>query len=146
MSLPNSLTLHLDITGYPCKRPRVSSECSEAMCKGKDLLKEAPKLWGVCSGVVVPPNVQVSHHSLPAKRVLGLLLLQLLPGKNHGKTVSWTRCSGTRGKLPVDPVPAHSSARTDTRKCRLCGDVPTRGQHLFQTEGFRQDWNNGLVC
>lgn len=85
MSLPNSLTLHLDITGYPCKCPCVSSECSEGTCKGKDLVKEAPKLWGVCSGVVVPPNVQVSHHSLPAKRVLGLLLLQLLPGEKSLK-------------------------------------------------------------
>lgn len=40
--------------------------------KGKALLKEAPKLQGVCSDEVP---------QLPATRVLGLLLQQLLAGK-----------------------------------------------------------------
>jgi len=60
---------------------RLPSESSEGTHKGKGLVKELPKPWGVCSGAVAPTG-QASHRHPPAKRLPALLRPQLLPGES----------------------------------------------------------------
>lgn len=65
---------------------------------------------------MVLPNVQVSHHNLPAKCVLGLLVLQLLPGKSPKKHLlkMWDEALGA--------VPGAPAVRSSSHK----GSAPLR--------------------